>query len=258
MDLLIAEMEKLLNLDKEKCDIQGITDEYAGKNIDDLLIEADKIISETLPYFQTSSSLNKVKSSKDFNDIKMSPINKTIANKNNQNDTKKVVFNLKNNFHKVQEQTSEISGKITINKYVIDKEKKKSIGSSSLKNCASLEFELKNKELEKNLKLKEEEIRNWEIRYQQLNQYCEMFLKRNIEDTLNSYGYQLNELIDRNMTRESELRNIISNLLEEIEQSHLHYRLKLSEKNEQIRKYLDYIQRILNSVYEFRNKNIKR
>jgi hypothetical protein len=60
------------------------------------------------------------------------------------------------------------------------------------------------------------------------------------------------------MTRESELRNIISNLLEEIEQSHLHYRLKLSEKNEQIRKYLDYIQRILNSVYEFRNKNIKR
>jgi hypothetical protein len=29
MDLLIAEMEKLLNLDKEKCDIQGIT----GKNI---------------------------------------------------------------------------------------------------------------------------------------------------------------------------------------------------------------------------------
>jgi hypothetical protein len=87
-----------------------ISDEYAGKNIDDLLIEADKIISETLPYFQTSSSLNKVKSSKDFNDIKMSPINKTIANKNNQNDTKKVVFNLKNNFHKVQEQTSEISG----------------------------------------------------------------------------------------------------------------------------------------------------
>lgn len=60
------------------------------------------------------------------------------------------------------------------------------------------------------------------------------------------------------MTRESELRTIISNLLEEIEQSHLLYRVKLSEKNEQIRKYLDYIQRILNSVYEFRNKNLKR
>lgn len=75
-----------------------------------MLIEADKIISETLPYFQKSSSSNKVKASKNFNDIKLSSINKTIASKSNQNDTKKVVFNLKNNFNKVQEKTLEISG----------------------------------------------------------------------------------------------------------------------------------------------------
>lgn len=82
--------------------------ESAGKNIDDLLIEADKIISETLPYFQTTSNTNKSKASKDFNDSKMSSTNKLMS-KNHQNDTKKVVFNLKNNFHKITEKTSDLS-----------------------------------------------------------------------------------------------------------------------------------------------------
>lgn len=87
-----------------------VSGDSAGKNIDDLLIEADKIISETLPYFQTNSNSNKVKASKDFNDTQMSSTNKTIPSKSHQNDTKKVFFNLKNNSQKIPESTSEISG----------------------------------------------------------------------------------------------------------------------------------------------------
>lgn len=60
------------------------------------------------------------------------------------------------------------------------------------------------------------------------------------------------------MTRESQLHCIISNLLKEIDRSHLQYRIKLMEKNTQIQTYLDQIERILNNVYEFRNNNIKR
>lgn len=60
------------------------------------------------------------------------------------------------------------------------------------------------------------------------------------------------------MTRESQLHVIISNLLEEIDQSHLQYRIKLSEKNKQIHKYLDEIERILCIVYEFRNNSTKK
>lgn len=55
------------------------------------------------------------------------------------------------------------------------------------------------------------------------------------------------------MTRESKLHAIINNLLEEIDESHLHYRIKLSDQNKQIRKYLDQIERILDNVYKLRN-----
>lgn len=41
-------------------------------------------------------------------------------------------------------------------------------------------FQLKNNELEKNLMFKEQEIHNLEKRYQQLSQYCESFLKKNV------------------------------------------------------------------------------
>lgn len=67
-----------------------ISGESAGKNIDDLLTEADKIIGETLPYFQTTSITNIVKNSKDLKSIQIQP-------KIQRNDTKKVIFNLKNN-----------------------------------------------------------------------------------------------------------------------------------------------------------------
>jgi len=48
-----------------------ISGESAGKSIDDLLIEADKIINETLPYFQTTSEPNKCKTSTDFESTKV-------------------------------------------------------------------------------------------------------------------------------------------------------------------------------------------
>lgn len=70
--------------------------ESAGKNIDDLLIEADKLISETLPYFQTNSNKNKVKSVQDVEIIKNNSTIKKTHHTNQQNDTKRVVFNLNN------------------------------------------------------------------------------------------------------------------------------------------------------------------
>ncbi|KAL4096747.1 hypothetical protein QTP88_021641 [Uroleucon formosanum] len=78
-----------------------------------------------------------------------------------------------------------------------------------------------------------------------------------IEETLKSYDCQLNELIERNMTRESQLHTIIGNLLDEIEQSHNQYRIKLSEKNKQIRNYLDQIETILDNFYKFKSNNTK-
>lgn len=74
-----------------------ISGECEGKNIDDLLIEADKIISETLLYFQTTSNSNEVKSSKDVENIVFNSNTKSTLSKSQQNETKKVVFNLKNN-----------------------------------------------------------------------------------------------------------------------------------------------------------------
>jgi len=59
------------------------------------------------------------------------------------------------------------------------------------------------------------------------------------------------------MTRESQLHIIIGNLLEEIGQSHIQYNIKLSEKNKQIRNYLDQIETILDNVYKFKNINRK-
>lgn len=41
-------------------------------------------------------------------------------------------------------------------------------------------FQVKNDELEKNLITKEQEIRVWENRYQKLNDYCELFLKKEV------------------------------------------------------------------------------
>lgn len=74
-----------------------ILGECEGKNIDDLLVEADKIISETLLYFQTTSNSNEVKSSKDVENIAVNSNAKSTLSKSQQNETKKVVFNLKNN-----------------------------------------------------------------------------------------------------------------------------------------------------------------
>jgi len=59
------------------------------------------------------------------------------------------------------------------------------------------------------------------------------------------------------MTREAQLHTIIGNLLDEIEQSHNQYRIKLSEKNKQIRNYLDQIETILDNFYKFKSNNIK-
>jgi len=74
-----------------------ILGESAGKNIDDLLIEADKIIGETLPYFQTSSNTNKVITPKDFKNIQKYTRITPTQSKIQRKDTKKVIFNLKNN-----------------------------------------------------------------------------------------------------------------------------------------------------------------
>lgn len=92
-----------------------ISGESAGKNIDDLLIEADKIISETLPYFQTSSNMNKVKTSKDYKSIQNNTKITSTQSKIQKNDTKKVIFNLNNNSQRSsipekQSNTSEIYG----------------------------------------------------------------------------------------------------------------------------------------------------
>jgi len=92
-----------------------ISGESAGKNIDDLLIEADKIIGETLPYFQTSSNINKVNTSKDFKSIQNNTKITSTQYKIKKNDTKKVIFNLNNNYQsssipKKQSNTSEIYG----------------------------------------------------------------------------------------------------------------------------------------------------
>jgi len=59
------------------------------------------------------------------------------------------------------------------------------------------------------------------------------------------------------MTRESQLHTIVGNLLDEIEQSHNQYRIKLSEKNKQIRNYLDQIETILDNFYKFKSNNIR-
>lgn len=72
---------------------------------------------------------------------------------------------------------------------------------------------------------------------------------------MQKYDCQLKELIDRNTTRESQLHAIIISLLEEIDKSHMEYRVKLFEKNEQIRKYLDQIEKILKKVNEYRNRS---
>lgn len=71
------------------------------------MIEADKIINETLPYFQTTSKKDKVNTSKDLDSIKVNTEIKTAKSKSQQNDTKKVVFNLKSN--KMPEKNSNIS-----------------------------------------------------------------------------------------------------------------------------------------------------
>lgn len=57
------------------------------------------------------------------------------------------------------------------------------------------------------------------------------------------------------MNKELQLHTIINNLLEEINQSHLQYRIKLTETNKEICKYLDKIENILNSIYNFKHIN---
>jgi len=79
-----------------------IVEESAGKSIDNLLTEADSLIRETLPYFQTTLKKNKINISNNVENITINPVIKTKPLKSQYNDTKKVVFNLKNNSHRVK------------------------------------------------------------------------------------------------------------------------------------------------------------
>lgn len=74
-----------------------VSGECEGKNIDDLLNEADEIISETFLYFQKSSNSNEDKPSKDVENITVNSNTKSAFSKSQQNETKKVAFNLKSN-----------------------------------------------------------------------------------------------------------------------------------------------------------------
>lgn len=75
------------------------------------MIEADKIISETLPYFQTTSKQYDISTFKNVDNIKVHTKIKTTKPKSQQNDTKKVVFNLKSNLqnNEMSEKCSNIS-----------------------------------------------------------------------------------------------------------------------------------------------------
>lgn len=90
--------------------------ESAGKNIDDLLIEADQIIRETLPYFQTNLNENKIETSKNVESMKTTnAMVNTFQSKNQHNNTKRVVFNLKRNSESVEipekhSKTSKVNG----------------------------------------------------------------------------------------------------------------------------------------------------
>ncbi|KAE9540857.1 hypothetical protein AGLY_004102 [Aphis glycines] len=143
VDSLISEMEKLLVSGREDCNIQDIIGDSAGKNIDDLLIEADKIIDETLPFFQTYSNTNKVKSSKDCKSIPNDTKIILAQPQFKRNDTKKVIFNLKNNSPSIsipekRSKTSKTYGKLMINKHIKEEERKNhNIHSSSLKKCTA-------------------------------------------------------------------------------------------------------------------------
>lgn len=94
-----------------------ILGEYAEVNIDNLLIEADKLINETKPYFQTISN-NKGEIPKDLKSKNINFTIKTTQSKYQQSDKKRVVFNLKNSPHNVtiskkHFKTSKINGIIT-------------------------------------------------------------------------------------------------------------------------------------------------
>lgn len=80
-----------------------------------MLIEADRIISETLPYFQTSLNTNKVKNSNGFRSLKANTEVIPAQPKRLRNDTKRVDFNITNDFKNVkiyqkQSKTSAIHG----------------------------------------------------------------------------------------------------------------------------------------------------
>lgn len=60
-----------------------------------MLVEADKLISEILPYFQANSNTNTTLN--DFGSAKENSMTPTSQLKNQRNDIKKVVFNLKTN-----------------------------------------------------------------------------------------------------------------------------------------------------------------
>lgn len=63
-----------------------------------MLIEADKLIYETLPYFQTTSNVNENEIFNTFESINV----KATQSTNQRNDVKKVVFNLKENSPYIQ------------------------------------------------------------------------------------------------------------------------------------------------------------
>lgn len=101
-----------------------ILGESAGKNIDDLLVEADQLISETLPYFQTNSNSNKIKVSKNIERMKSDNVINTVQPKTQNNNIKRVVFNLKSNSESVeipekQSKKSDVNGLYVIIKCII-------------------------------------------------------------------------------------------------------------------------------------------
>lgn len=225
VDSLISEMEKLLVSGREDCNIQDIIGDSAGKNIDDLLIEADKIIGETLPFFQTYSNTNKVKSSKECKSIPNDTKIILTQPQFKRNDTKKVIFNLKNNSPSISipekhSKTSETYGKLTINKHIKEEERKNhNIQSPSLKKCTAelkildpdikfikSHFEVSSTMLENHNRL--QIMCNRHDKFANNSKTQDQINKLKMEEELKYYKLKNNELEKNLMIKEQEIHNL--------------------------------------------------
>ncbi|XP_050423194.1 uncharacterized protein LOC126834969 [Adelges cooleyi] len=304
IESLISEMEQLLYSGKTGCDIKALTGESEHRNIDDLLSEADKLITETLPYFQSISDVDKISNSTDISSF---DYNNTaqLTSLSHHNSAKKEA---KNQIKEMTVRNSKTGG-LSMNKSItnceddnisilpfnnvltskdseVNETKKTTSVCSVILNChKGLEnmicenqngvqqsdqtketnlkealnyYKLRYQELEEKYLNQEKKILNWEIRYQDLNYYCERVLKKEIEKKLKCYENLLNGIISRSLKRETQLSIIISNLLDEIDNLQMRYRVKLNERNIQVKAYLDQIERIFSNVYELRSYNLQR